>query len=203
QAREKDIAQTDTGSILGTPSYMSPEQAVGRSTAIGPATDVYALGAILYELLTGRPPFKAETLVETLDLVRHQEPVPLQRCQPSAPRDLETICAKCLQKTPGRRYASTADLAEDLRRFLAGEPILARPVSRWERSVKLFKRRPALMALMGVSGVAVLALATVAILWLDLRHGGTVDPAGQGNALASSWRAYSETEIGQAGTANR
>jgi|GEM_PF-2430984 len=199
--QEKAISHTHTGSILGTPSYMSPEQATGRSTAIGPATDVYALGAILYELLTGRPPFKAETLVETLDLVRHQEAVPLRRCRPAAPRDMETICAKCLQKAPGRRYASAADLAGDLRRFLAGEPILARPVSRWERSVKLFKRRPALMALMGVSGVAVLALATATILWFNLRRGGT--SAGQENSQSTFLHQYSEAEVLQAGTANR
>jgi serine/threonine protein kinase len=154
---------TETGQVLGTPSYMAPEQARGELKAIGPATDVYALGAILYECLTGRPPFKGETALETLLLVREQEPVPPQRLQPKVPRDLETICLKCLEKDPSRRYARAAELAEDLRRFQAGEAIRARPIGVWSRTGKWARRRPALAALVTVSGLAAVTLAAVVL----------------------------------------
>src|SRR5207247_11385232 len=118
-----EAGQTQSGSILGTPSYMSPEQARGRSHEIGPLADVYALGAILYEGLTGRPPFRAATAMDTLLLVVTEEPVPPSQLAAHLPRDLETICLHCLRKEPQRRYASAAALAEDLRRFQAGETI--------------------------------------------------------------------------------
>jgi WD40 repeat protein len=150
--------QTLSGSVLGTPCYMAPEQAEGRGRDVGPATDVYALGAILYEVLTGRPPFRGETVLETLEQVRGQDPVPPRRLRARLPLDLETICLTCLRKEPGRRYASALALAEDLHRFLAGEPIRARPTPAWERAWKWVRRRPALAALVAVSSAAVLAL---------------------------------------------
>ena len=145
---------TESGAVLGTPAYMAPEQFGGQT--IGPAVDVYALGAILYECLTGRPPFRAATPLETLDQARRCDPVPPGRLQPGLPRDLQTICLKCLDKEPARRYASARDLADDLDRFLRLEPIRARPVGWPERLVKWARRQPALAALVIVSGLSLI-----------------------------------------------
>jgi len=161
---DQDSGQTHTGQVMGSPSYMAPEQAAGRVKEFGPATDVYALGAILYELLIGRPPFKAATALETMQQVLSVEPVAPSRLQPKVPRDLETICMKCLHKEPHKRYASAEALADDLCHFRQGEPIVARPIGRWERAVKWARRRPTAAALVAVTVLAGLGLLGV-FLW--------------------------------------
>ena len=139
---ERDDGLTQVGDILGTPSYMAPEQIRGGAGGITPATDVYALGAILYEMLTGRPPFKGTTPLSTMEQVSRIEPLSPGKLQRHTPRDLEIICLKCLQKDPRRRYATAIELADDVRRFLDRKPILARRTPAWERTWKWARRRP-------------------------------------------------------------
>ena len=166
-----DSGQTQTESIVGTPCYMAPEQAWGESKRVGPAADIYALGAILYDCLTGRPPFKGANTLETLDQVRSREPIPPRQLVASIPADLETICLKCLRKEPTKRYESAGALADDLKRWLTGKPIRARPVGRLERGFKWMKRNPVVSALLG-SIVLLVISASIAIYvkYLDAKE---------------------------------
>jgi len=156
---------TRTGDFLGTPNFTAPEQAAGKSD-VGPVADVYSLGAILYQTLTGRPPFSGATPLETLDLVRFSDPVPPSRLRPNVPRDLETIALKCLSKDPGKRYPSAAALADDVDRFLQEKAIQARPVGSIEKAIKWCRRRPAMAGMTATIVLLIVAsFITVTTLW--------------------------------------
>jgi WD40 repeat protein len=151
-----DSGLTATGQVLGTPSFMPPEQAMGHMDEVGPRSDVYSLGATLYSLLTGRPPFQAASVLETLLQVNEKEPVPPRTLNPETPRDLETVCLKCLEKQPARRYDSAVELAEDLNRYLNDEPVVARPVGGIEQAWRWCRRKPLAAGLLAATAVVVL-----------------------------------------------
>lgn len=160
---DAEAGHTHSGEVLGTPSYMAPEQADGKKALIGPRTDVYALGGLLYEMLTGQPPFKGSTVLEAMRLVTTREPPAPSRLDPTVPRDLEAICLMCLEKSPAHRYATAHELAEDLRRFLQGQPVKARPVGPLRRAGKWVRRHPQGTALAGLLVLLALVPAVFAM----------------------------------------
>jgi hypothetical protein len=175
---------------------MAPEQAEGRGREVGPATDVYALGAILYEMLAGRPPFRGETVLATLEQVRFQQPVPLRKLQPRVPRDLETICLKCLRKAPGQRYATAQELADDLGRFLVGEPVRARPVGRVERLGRWCRSNPvAASLLLAVTLGAAVGMWRLSVLSESLVRFSAVEGAAQQSEMFDEVNSFYSAHI--------
>ncbi len=192
-----DLQQTRHGAILGTPSYMAPEQARGNGTDPGPAVDIYALGAILFEMLTGRPPFVGESWESTLAAVIREEPIPPRNLQPKCPRDLETICLKCLEKEPRQRYSSSLELADDLHRFLAGEPVLARRAGWVEQAAKWARRRPAVAALSaGIVLVSLLGLTGVVVSWREAVRNASAEIDARRDAERQLANSYCDQGIG-------
>jgi eukaryotic-like serine/threonine-protein kinase len=181
---EPGLGRTLTGAVMGTAGYMAPEQAAGKSKDVGPLADVYALGAIFYEVLTGRPPFQGETDLEILLHVKSDEPMTPTRLRPRLPRDLETVCLRCLEKEPGKRYLSAGELAQDLRRYLDHRPIRARPVGQLERVWRWCRRRPALAGL----------TAAVAVLLIIVSLGSTLSFLRQRDLAVAADRAREREE---------
>jgi WD40 repeat protein len=197
---ESDSGLTQSNAVLGSPAYMAPEMARGESKGATTAADVYSLGAVLYELLCGRPPFDAETPLAILHLVLEREPPPPRALEPRLHRDLETICKKCLEKDPGRRYPSALALAEDLERWLGGEPIRARPSSTTERLVAWARRKPELALLTGALLVAIVA-GTASALWQWRRaelHAGELELQAYAADLYAASGALERGELGRA-----
>jgi tetratricopeptide (TPR) repeat protein len=196
---EGGASLTRAGAILGTPGYMAPEQARGGTREVGPHTDTWALGAILYECLTGRPPFQGPAPADTLLQVIHDEPVPPRRLQPGVPRDLETICLKCLQKEPARRYATAEALADDLQRFQAGEPIRARPVGPLGRGWRWCRRNPAVAALTTLTALVFVAgFVLVAVQGRRAQRNFTAAEAERRRADGERDRAEEEKQVAEA-----
>ena len=181
---DSDSELTRTGALLGSPMYMAPEQATEQGGVVGPPADIHALGVILYELLTGRPPYRGATITQTLEQVRSSEPVLPSRLVPHLPRDVETICLKCLEKDPERRYGDAGQLADDLRRYLDGRPILARPAGRLERAARWARRRPVVAGLIGALAAAVISLAGLG-LWSYAAIRSALDLSRQNERLAT------------------
>lgn len=192
------VGHTRTGAVVGTPSYIAPEQAAGKNRTVGPLADVYALGAILYELLTGRPPFRGESPLDTVLQVMADDPVPPSKLRAKLPRDIENICLKCLQKDPRKRYATADDLADDLHHFLRDEAVVARPISRHERAMKWMKRHPAATVLGITSTIAVACVLVVSVYFnFELREAAEREEEKARNATTAEAKALEQQRLAE------